>query len=292
MKSLHGIWESGTRKQNGHYQSGAGDNPPPFEIFEIEAGKGVVSVYDTNNNSYIFGAPGYVPVDTISKIGEIVYTSQAGATWTLENYGTHDYKPTTDFFDNIVRQYPYIPNWYKFWDAPTGTYKEIDLGSGLASGIVREWLCPTFEIHILKHVSGSTTITRQELNNLFDPGKIIMNNSRYQKIVRTNSNILYDNRLNQVPPLNCANDPDSFEAKYINPPLPSPWHYTDNTDIVEGWATNWKRLADSASIRTIDIGDSDSFFKANQVTGYYKSGGVIWIAVLRKLLVKQYPMTS
>lgn len=300
MRSLRGIWESETRKQNGHYQSAGPYTPPEFEMITIPAGGKIFSFENRDDGVFTFGAPGYVPVDASVLLDTSTYEDYAGNQWTLEDWGDHDYRPDTGVF-TVCRDNDsgYGPRWYWWYkvsdDGTTRTLQDINLGTGQISGIVRDWLCPTFHNYVLKCTNPSQIPGRAELDALFGAHRVLMNGPKYKKNIYTGIASYYAGTINNVPSLTGAQTPGDFKATYIAPPLPSPWrYYNNNTDCVHACATEFLHF--DGQIYQIDASIPDHFFQARQSGSYYYDviGGTtyIWASVMKKLLIKQYPMTN
>ena len=300
MKQLRGIWESETRKQNGHYQSAGPYIPPLFETVEIPSGGKIFSFENRDTGVFTFGAPGYKPIDALVLLGVATFVDSNNVTWTVEDWGEHDYKPDTGYFTVCRDNDPgYGPDWYWWYkvsdDGLSRSVQYTNIGSGQISGIVRDWLCPSYHHYILK-ANGTPAIPgRAVIDEMFGAHRILMNGPQYKKNIYTGVSIYYSATANNAPALTGAQAPGDFKATYIAPPLPTPWnYYNNNTDMVRACANEF--IHRNGQIYQLDPTYVGRFFQATETGSYYYDdiGGTrtIWISVMKKLLIKQYPMTS
>ena len=176
---LRGIWESETRKQNGHYQSALGSVPSEWQTYTIPKGeyRNLPGMTDRDTGDYIYFSNGYVPETTPS-----LQDSYEFGGITVRDYGEVRYIPNTGLLTYLDNDSYYggSRQWWRIFGpnigslGPTISFK--NLGNANEGGtsitqmniadITKNWIIPTFRI--LKASSYSSAL----YDYLFDRYKI------------------------------------------------------------------------------------------------------------------------
>lgn len=183
---LRGIWESETRKQNGHYQSALASVPSEWQSYTVPKGeyRVLVGMTDSDSGIYSYFSNGYIPETT-----PILQESYEVNGITVKDYGEVRYVPNTGLFTYLDNDSYYTGSrdWYRIFGPTIGNLGPrvsfINLGNANESGtgitqmniadIVKPWVIPTFRI--LKISSYTTAL----YNYLFDRYKI--NTFKYKR---------------------------------------------------------------------------------------------------------------
>lgn len=156
---LRGIWESETRKQNGHYQSALGSVPSEWQNYTIPKGeyRNLAGMTDTDSGDYIYFSNGYIPETT-----PILQESYEVSGITVRDYGDVKYIPNTGLLTYLDNDSYYSGSrqWFRRFGPNIGNMGPsitfINLGNANESGtgitqmniadIVKPWVIPTFRI--------------------------------------------------------------------------------------------------------------------------------------------------
>lgn len=299
MRALKGIWESETRKQNGHYQSGTGTPPvPDFDTIEIPVGKqySLTGFFDPNDGHLIYFAPGYSPKTTPT----IKQTIELQSGNFIYDYGNVEYIPDTGIFTEIDNTHgTYDKKWFTTLDTiNTPLVHKINLGNAnesgtgttqvLISGVSKEWVIPTVRL-----IKGSTGTTQAEMKAYLDTLGIHRKVKVPHGIVRSDTWAVgslvtaYGGAINNINP-NTAfinnfkmsyDDWNEGTDPYSKAYLGTQFYYGVRV------SDQWINLDDDAP----HYFSSGLYYNYNSTSGRFDDRCV---AVTVKLEIKQYPMTS
>lgn len=288
---LRGIWEGGTRKQNGHWQSG--DN-----------GGGDLQVVDLhsllgNYNQDIYGMTDdvtgdyfYLPLGLKPKNAPVIKSQFNLNGASVTEYKVTDYIPDTGVYtyvDNTrCQRMPVDAHlWFRYLYT-SGSQININLGNANeqsynptqmnASAIVKDWLLPSYSLFKISN-PGSTTfrdiLTYANANTIVIPkGKsFVRDYPSYNG--GTIDEVGHDSEITD----------GTFRISYDNV-APNTANRPYDGNICFGWGLVLNFFP-SPGRSTSPVPNCDTAY------GYLDNvGGILWVMILKKLRIESLPMTS